>query len=139
MNLNNFTIKSQEAIQKAVEIANRNSNQSIETLHLLKGVMEVDGSVAEFLFNKLGANVNQLTYSINREIEMLPKVSGGEPYLSRESNEVLTKAEDYSNKCGDQFVAMESIIMALLLVKNKVSQFLKDAGITEKGLGPVAP
>ncbi len=135
MNLNNFTIKSQEAIQKAVEIANRNSNQSIETLHLLKGVMEVDGSVAEFLFNKLGANVNQLTYSINREIEMLPKVSGGEPYLSRESNEVLTKAEDYSNKCGDQFVAMESIIMALLLVKNKVSQFLKDAGITEKGLG----
>ncbi len=135
MNLNNFTIKSQEAIQKAVEIANRNSNQSIETLHLLKGVMEVDGSVAEFLFNKLGANVNQLTYSINREIEMLPKVSGGEPYLSRESNEVLTKAEDYSNKCGDQFVAMESIIMALLLVKNRVSQFLKDAGITEKGLG----
>ena len=135
MNLNNFTIKSQEAIQKAVEIANRNSNQSIETLHLLKGVMEVDGSVAEFLFNKLGVNVNQLTYSINREIEMLPKVSGGEPYLSRESNEVLTKAEDYSNKCGDQFVAMESIIMALLLVKNRVSQFLKDAGITEKGLG----
>lgn len=135
MNLNNFTIKSQEAIQKAVEIANRNSNQSIETLHLLKGVMEVDGSVAEFLFNKLGANVNQLTYSINREIEMLPKVSGGEPYLSRESNEVLTKAEDYSNKCGDQFVAMESIIMALLLVKNKVSQLLKDAGVSEKGLG----
>ena len=135
MNLNNFTIKSQEAIQKAVEIANRNSNQSIETLHLLKGVIGVDGSVAEFLFNKLGANVTILNSSIDREIDMLPKVSGGEPYLSRECNEVLTKAEEYSKKSGDQFVALESIIMAMVVVKNRVAQFLKDAGVTEKGLG----
>ena len=135
MNLNNFTIKSQEAIQKAIEIASRNNNQSIETLHLLKGVMGIEGSVAEFLFNKLGANVALLTNLTDREIETLPKVSGGEPYLSRECNEVLTKAEEYSKKCGDQFVALESIIMAMVLVKNRVSQFLKDAGITEKGLG----
>ena len=94
MNLNNFTIKSQEAIQKAVEIANRNSNQSIEALHLLKGVMGVEGSVAEFLFNKLGANTGLLNNLIDREIESLPKVNGGEPYLSRECNEVLTKAEE---------------------------------------------
>ncbi len=135
MNLNNFTIKSQEAIQKAVEIANRNSNQSIETLHLLKGVIGVDGSVVEFLFNKLGANVTILNSSIDREIDMLPKVSGGEPYLSRECNEVLIKAEEYSKKSGDQFVALESIIMAMVVVKNRVAQFLKDAGVTEKGLG----
>ena len=135
MNLNNFTIKSQEAIQKAVEIANRNSNQSIETLHLLKGVMGVEGSVAEFLFNKLGANTGLLNNLIDREIESLPKVNGGEPYLSRECNEVLTKAEEYSKKCGDQFVALESIIMAMVLVKNRVGQILKDVGVTEKGLG----
>ncbi|MBR4962487.1 MAG: AAA family ATPase, partial [Muribaculaceae bacterium] len=135
MNMNNFTIKSQEAIQKAVEIANRNSNQSIETLHLLKGVMGIEGSVAEFLFNKLGANVSLLTNLIDREIDSLPKVSGGEPYLSRECNEVLTKAEEYSKKCGDQFVALESIIMAMVMVKNRVNQFLKDVGITEKALG----
>ncbi len=135
MNMNNFTIKSQEAIQKAVEIANRNSNQSIETLHLLKGVMGIEGSVAEFLFNKLGANVSLLTNLIDREIDSLPKVSGGEPFLSRECNEVLTKAEEYSKKCGDQFVALESIIMAMVMVKNRVNQFLKDVGITEKALG----
>lgn len=135
MNLNNFTIKSQEAIQKAVEIANRTSNQSIETIHLLKGVMEVDGSVAEFLFNKLGTNVSLLTNSIEREIEMLPRVNGGEPYLSRESNEVLAKGEEYSKKCGDQFVALESIIMAMVLVKNRAGQLLKDAGVSEKSLG----
>ncbi|MBR5240746.1 MAG: AAA family ATPase, partial [Muribaculaceae bacterium] len=135
MNMNNFTIKSQEAIQKAVEIANRNNNQSIETLHLLKGVMGIEGSVAEFLFNKLGANVSLLTNLVDREIDTLPKVNGGEPYLSRECNEVLTKAEEYSKKCGDQFVALESIIMSLVMVKNRVSQFLKDAGVTEKGLG----
>ena len=135
MNLNNFTIKSQEAIQKAVEIAKSNSNQSIETLHLMKGIMEVDGSVAEFLFNKLGVNGNSLRSSIDREINMLPKVSGGEPYLSRECNEVLTKAEEYSKKSGDQFVAMESIIMAMVMVKNRVGQFLKDVGVSEKGLG----
>ncbi len=135
MNMNNFTIKSQEAIQKAVEIANRNNNQSIETLHLLKGVMGIEGSVAEFLFNKLGANVSLLTNLVDREIDTLPKVNGGEPYLSRECNEVLTKAEEYSKKCGDQFVALESIIMSMVMVKNRVSQFLKDAGVTEKGLG----
>ena len=135
MNFNNFTIKSQEAVQKAVELAQRNSNQAIEPVHLMKGVIDVGENVVEYLLQKVGANTQLLKNSIDREIESLPKVSGGEPYLSRESNEVLQKAADYSSKCGDQFVALESILMALLLVKNSVSSFMKDAGITEKGLG----
>ncbi|MBQ7819030.1 MAG: ATP-dependent chaperone ClpB [Bacteroidales bacterium] len=135
MNFNNFTIKSQEAVQKALDIAKRNSNQSIEPVHLFKGIMETDGSVADFLFNKIGANSQMLKSSIDREIGMLPKVNGGEAYLSRECNSVLEKAVEYSKKCGDQFVSMESIIMALLLTKSKVATFMKDAGISEKGLG----
>ena len=135
MNFNNFTIKSQEAVQKALDIAKRNSNQSIEPVHLFKGIMETDGSVADFLFNKIGANTQMLKSSIDREIEMLPKVNGGEAYLSRECNSVLEKAVEYSKKCGDQFVSMESIIMALLLTKSKVATFMKDAGISEKSLG----
>ena len=135
MNFNNFTIKSQEAVQKALDIAKRNSNQSIEPVHLFKGIMETDGSVADFLFNKIGANTQMLKSSIDREIGMLPKVNGGEAYLSRECNSVLEKAVEYSKKCGDQFVSMESIIMALLLTKSKVATFMKDAGISEKSLG----
>ena len=135
MNFNNFTIKSQEAVQKALDIAKRNSNQSIEPVHLFKGIMETDGSVADFLFNKIGANSQMLKSSIDREIGMLPKVNGGEAYLSRECNSVLEKAVEYSKKCGDQFVSMESIIMALLLTKSKVATFMKDAGISEKSLG----
>lgn len=135
MNFNNFTIKSQEAVQKAVEITQRHGNQAIEPVHLMKGVIDTGENVVEYLFQKAGANMQLLKNNIDREIEMLPKVSGGEPYLSRESNEVLQKATDYSSKNGDQFVALESILMALLLVKCNVSTFMKDAGITEKALG----
>lgn len=135
MNFNNFTIKSQEAVQKAVEITQRHGNQAIEPVHLMKGVIDTGENVVEYLFQKAGANMQLLKNNIDREIEMLPKVSGGEPYLSRESNEVLQKATDYSSKNGDQFVALESILMALLLVKCNVSTFMKDAGITEKTLG----
>lgn len=135
MNFNNFTIKSQEAVQKAVELTQRNGNQAVEPVHLMKGVMEVGDTVIDYLFQKLGVNTQLIKSNVDREIEMLPKVSGGEPYLSRTSNEVLQKANDYSSKAGDQFVALESILMALFLIKSNVSDFMKDAGVTEKGLG----
>lgn len=135
MNFNNFTIKSQEAVQKAVEITSANGQQAIEPVHLLKGVIDVGESLVNYIFQKLGVNVNLLKTAVDREIESLPKVSGGEPYLSRESNTVLQKASDYSSKMGDQFVALESILMALLQTKSSASSFMKDAGITEKELG----
>ena len=107
MNFNNFTIKSQEAVQKAVEITSANGQQAIEPVHLLKGVVDVGESLVNYIFQKLGVNVNLLKTAVDREIASLPKVSGGEPYLSREANAVLQKASDYSSKMGDQFVALE--------------------------------
>ncbi len=135
MNFNNFTIKSQEAVQKAVEITSANGQQAIEPVHLLKGVVDVGESLVNYIFQKLGVNVNLLKTAVDREIASLPKVSGGEPYLSREANAVLQKASDYSSKMGDQFVALESILMALLQTKSSASSFMKDAGISEKELG----
>jgi len=135
MNFNNFTIKSQEAVQKAVEITSANGQQAIEPIHLLKGVVDVGESLVNYIFQKLGVNVNLLKTAVDREIASLPKVSGGEPYLSREANAVLQKASDYSSKMGDQFVALESILMALLQTKSSASSFMKDAGINEKELG----
>ena len=135
MNFNNFTIKSQEAVQKAVEITFANGQQAIEPVHLLKGVVDVGESLVNYIFQKLGVNVNLLKTAVDREIASLPKVSGGEPYLSREANAVLQKASDYSSKMGDQFVALESILMALLQTKSSASSFMKDAGINEKELG----
>ncbi len=135
MNFNNFTIKSQEAVQKAVEITSANGQQAIEPVHLLKGVVDVGESLVNYIFQKLGVNVNLLKTAVDREIASLPKVSGGEPYLSREANAVLQKASDYSSKIGDQFVALESILMALLQTKSSASSFMKDAGINEKELG----
>lgn len=135
MNFNNFTIKSQEAVQKAVEITSANGQQAIEPVHLLKGVVDVGESLVNYIFQKLGVNVNLLKTAVDREIASLPKVSGGEPYLSREANAVLQKASDYSSKMGDQFVALESILMALLQTKSSASSFMKVAGINEKELG----
>ena len=135
MNFNNFTIKSQEAVQKAGEITSANGQQAIEPVHLLKGVVDVGESLVNYIFQKLGVNVNLLKTAVDREIASLPKVSGGEPYLSREANAVLQKASDYSSKMGDQFVALESILMALLQTKSSASSFMKDAGINEKELG----
>ena len=135
MNFDNFTIKSQEAIQKAVEIVRNHNEQSIEPVHLLKGILQVDESLTSYLFQKLGVNAGLLNNQVDREIESLPKVNGGEPYLSREANDALQKAIDYSNKLGDQFVALEAMLMGLFLVKSPASAFMKDAGITEKELG----
>lgn len=131
MNLNNFTIKSQEAVQQAVQLVQKNNQQVIEPVHLLKAVIMTGESVTNFLFQKLGVNIQNLNMVLDRQIESYPKVSGGEPYLSSESNAVLQKAIDYSGKMGDQYVSLEHIILALLTVKSTASQILKDAGATE--------
>ncbi|MCD8137406.1 MAG: ATP-dependent chaperone ClpB, partial [Parabacteroides gordonii] len=133
-NLNNFTIKSQEAVQQAVQLVQKNNQQVIEPVHLLKAVIMTGESVTNFLFQKLGVNIQNLNMVLDRQIESYPKVSGGEPYLSSESNAVLQKAIDYSGKMGDQYVSLEHIILALLTVKSTASQILKDAGVTENEL-----
>ena len=135
MNFNNFTIKSQEAIQQSIELASKNGQQCIEAIHLLKSVILTGESVMQFLTQKLGINMNGLSRNIDAKISSLPKVSGGgEPYLSNETNAVLQKAIDYSRKSGDQYVSLEHIILALLSEKGDASQILKDAGMTEKEL-----
>ncbi len=134
MNFNNFTIKSQEAIQKAVDIAKGNGQQSIEPVHLLKGVMAEGDSLIKFLFQKVGANLSQLSDRVDNAITSLPKVSGGEPYLSRESNDVLQKAFDVSKNMGDQYVTLEALLTAIYKVNSPASTILKDMGINEKEL-----
>ncbi|MEA4840823.1 MAG: ATP-dependent chaperone ClpB [Bacteroidales bacterium] len=132
MNFNNFTIKSQEAVQKAIELAQGRQQQAIETSHLLKGVMEVGENVTNFLFQKSGASPNTLNTALDRLIDSYPRVSNAEPYLSRETNAVIQKAIEYSTKEGDQFVSLEFILLALLTEKNAVSNLLKESGLTEQ-------
>ena len=134
MNFNNFTIKAQEAVQQAVQLVTQRGQQSIEAVHLLKAVIMTGESVTNFLFQKLGVNITNLNRVLDNEIASLPKVSGGEPYLSNEANQVLQKAIDYSSKLGDQYVSLEPILLALLTEKSHASQILKDAGVTEKEL-----
>lgn len=134
MNLNNSTIKSQEAVQQAIQLVSGKNQQVIEPSHLLKGVFLTGEDVVNFLFQKLGVNIQNLNVVLDRQIDSYPKVSGGEPYLSRESNAVLQKAIDYCGKMGDQFVSLEHILLALLTEKSTASDILKDAGVTEKEL-----
>ncbi len=134
MNFNNFTIKSQEAVQEAINIAQNRGQQAIEPVHLMAGVLKVGENVTNYIFQKLGMNAQQIALVIDRQMDSLPKVSGGEPYLSRESNEVLQKATHYAKQLGDEYVALEELILALLNVKSTVSTILKDAGMTEKEL-----
>lgn len=134
MNFNNFTIKSQEAVQKSVEFTREASNQAIEPIHLLKAVVSVGDSLVNFIFQKIGANITQLTTLINREISLLPKVSGGEPYLSRASNDVLHLSLDLAKKNGDEYVTLESILMSLFKIKSPASMILKDIGLSEEEL-----
>ena len=134
MNFNNFTIKSQEAVQEAVNLTQTRGQQAIEPVHLLAGVLKVGENVTNFIFQKLGMNAQQVTLVIDKQIDSLPKVSGGEPYLSRESNKVLQRATQYSKEMGDEYVSLEAIILALLNVKSTVSTILKDAGMTDKDL-----
>ena len=134
MNFNNFTIKSQEAVQEAVNLVQSRGQQAIEPEHLMTGVLKVGENVTNFIFQKLGVNGQQIATVLDRQIASLPKVSGGEPYLSREANEVLQKAVDYSKELGDEYVSLEAILLALLNVKSTVSTILKDAGMTDKEL-----
>ncbi|WP_368333559.1 ATP-dependent chaperone ClpB [Phocaeicola vulgatus] len=134
MNFNNFTIKSQEAVQQAVNVTQARGQQAIEPVHLLAGVLKVGENVTNFIFQKLGMNTQQIALVIDKQIDSLPKVSGGEPYLSRESNEILQRAVQYSKEMGDEFVSLEAIILALLNVKSTVATILKDAGMTDKEL-----
>ena len=134
MNFNNFTIKSQEAVQEAVNLAQAKGQQAIEPVHLLQGVIKVGENITNFIFQKLGMNGQQIVLVLDRQIDSLPKVSGGEPYLSRESNEVLQKAMQYSKDLGDEFVSLEPLLLALLTVKSTAATILKDAGMTEQEL-----
>ena len=134
MNFNNFTIKSQEAVQEAVNLTRARGQQAIDPAHLMAAVMKVGDTVTNFLFQKLGVNAQQITQLVERQMDSLPKVSGGEPYLSRETNEVLQRAVELSKEMGDQYVALEELVLALLVVKSTVGTMLKDAGVTEKEL-----
>ena len=134
MNFNNFTIKSQEAVQQAVNLVQSRGQQAIEPEHLLAGVLKVGENVTNFIFQKLGINGQQIETVLDKQIASLPKVSGGEPYLSRDANKVLQKAVEFSKSLGDEYVSLEAIILALLNVKSTVSTILKDAGVTDKEL-----
>ena len=134
MTLDKFTIKAQEAVQEAVNIAQRHGQQVIEPLHLLKGVLVKGKDVAGFIFRKLGVNGAQLETVVDSQIKSMPKVQGGQPYLSSQANEVLVKAEDFSAKSGDDFVSIEPLLLAILSVNSIAGRLMKDAGCTEKDM-----
>ncbi len=134
MNYNNFTIKAQEVLQKAITLAQSGNQQIIEPTHLLKALMLVGENITSFLFQKLTVNTRNLELALDKEIESYPKVSGGEPMLSRETNAVIQKAADFASKMDDQYVSIEHLLLALLSEKSTASQMLKDAGVTQKYL-----
>ena len=132
MNFDKYTIKAQETVQEAVNIAQRAGQQSIEPVHLLKALLEKAADVTNYIFQKLGVNAMQVSTLVNSEVEHLPRVAGGNPYLSNEANNVLLKAEDLSKSLGDEFVSVEPLLLALLAVNSSAARILKDAGCTEK-------
>ena len=132
MTLDKFTIKAQEAVQQAVNTAQLNGQQVIEPVHILKGILEKAKDVTTFIFQKLGVNAQQIDMLVDQEIKHLPRVQGGQPYLSNDSNHVLVRAQEQSQKMGDEFVSCEPILWALLSVNSTASRIMKDAGCTEK-------
>ncbi len=134
MNLSNFTIKAQEAVQRAQQIAMEGQQQAIELGHLLKGILEVDESVAPFVFKKLGVNYNAIKQATDSIALSYPKVSGGSQYMSRTSTEALQKANTYLKEFGDEFVALEHLLLGIIGTSDSVSQMLKDSGVSEKAL-----
>ncbi|MDR0612365.1 MAG: ATP-dependent chaperone ClpB [Dysgonamonadaceae bacterium] len=134
MNLNNFTVKAQSVVQKSIDLARNRNQQAIEPAHLMKAILEEAESITNFLFQKMSVNSRQFAVNLDKVIDSFPKVSGGEPFLSRETNAVLQKAIDISAKMGDRYVSVEPVILALFLEKSAVSTLLKDAGVTEKDL-----
>ncbi|MBR2238223.1 MAG: AAA family ATPase [Prevotella sp.] len=134
MTLEKFTIKAQEAVQQAVNTAQRNGQQSIEPVHLMKGLMEKAKDVTMFIFQKVGVNPQQIDMLCQQEMQHLARVQGGNPYFSNDSQKVLQKAEDLSREMGDEYVSVEPLLLALLMVNSTVSRMLKDAGATEKDI-----
>ena len=134
MKFENFTIKAQEAVQQALNKAERGGQQAVGTIHLLLGVLEVGENVTQFLFGKMGVNLQTLTQNAAQEAARLPRVSGGEPYLDREANAALTTAVDIAKQMGDSFVGLEPMLLALLTTPSSTAQLLRDAGLTEDGL-----
>ncbi len=134
MNFNNYTIKSQEALQKATEIASGNGQQVIETGHLMQAILQSDENLISFLLKKLGTTKAVLSAKLDELIATYPKASGGQPYLSNQAHQALQKAEKYLKDFGDEFVAVEHIILGLLAGSDKTAQVLKDVGFAEKGL-----
>ena len=134
MNLNNYTIKSQEAIQQAQQIAQGFSHQQIENEHVFKGIFEVDENELPFLLKKLNVNVSILEQALDKQIESFPKVTGSELMLSREAGKSLNEASIIAKKMKDDFVSIEHLILAVFKSNSKIAQMLKDQGVTEKGL-----
>lgn len=132
MTFEKFTIKAQEAVQSAINIAQRNGQQTIEPVHILAGVMDKGKDVINYVFQKIGVNAQAVETAIQNEMSHLPKVSGGEPYLSSETNQVMQRTIETSQKMGDEFVSIEPMLLALLAVNSTASRILKDAGCTEK-------
>ena len=130
MTLDKFTIKAQEAVQQAVNTAQLNGQQVIEPVHILKGVLEKAKDVTNFIFQKLGVNTQQIEMLVDQDIKHLPRVQGGQPYLSSDSNNVLVRAQETAQKMGDEFVSVEPILLALLSVNSTASRIMKDAGCT---------
>src|ERR1700749_2380793 len=134
MNFNNFTIKAQEAVQKASEITIGNQQQAIETAHLLKGLLLVDENVISYLLKKLNVNLNRLNEILDQQIASYPKVSGSDIYLLSGANLALQKAEGYLKEFKDEFVSVEHILLGILAAGDKTSSTLKDLGVNEKDL-----
>ena len=132
MNLQKFTIKAQEAVQEAVLCAQRQGQQAIEPEHLLSSILKVGEQVTQFIFQKLGVSQKAVSQALEAQIGSLPRVQGGEPYLSRTTNDVLLKAEELAHKAGDEYITLEHILQALLKVNSTAGKILKDAGVTEK-------
>ena len=134
MNFNNYTIKSQEVIQRAVEIARGAGNQAIEPVHVLKAMMSEGDSVLKFIFQKLDVNPATIERTLNAELSHLPRVNGGEPYLSGDTSKALQNAADFAQRQGDQYVTIEAMLMGLFTTHSPASAILKDAGMTKKQL-----
>ena len=134
MTLDKYTIKAQEAVQAGVQSAQAAQQQSVEPIHLLKGILEKAQDITHFIFQKLGVNAQAVDMALHNELQHLPKVSGGQPYLSNDSVQVLNKAEELSQKMGDEFVSVEPILLALMQGNHTAGRILKDAGCTEEGV-----
>lgn len=134
MNINRYTIKSQEALQHAVELVRKEGGQVLEPMHLLQSVLEVEGSPAKFILAKLSVSMEQVLTATKQEVASYPKVSGGEPYPSREMNNLFDKAEALATEMGDDYIALEHLLLALVMVDSSASKLLQSLGISEKGM-----